>query len=194
MWRWIAIGGGVVVVGLAALLLGTGMLTPYLNPASTDATVTAAIPAATGSPSTGTVAAPPKASWATRCISGGRSDTPDCTVEQKVIVAQTRQLLAGLAVTVDHKERKPAMMLQVPVGLYLPAGVSYQFDNGTVQKLPLQTCDQSGCYAGTQVSDDLLQQFMTAQTMTVTFQGLNKQDVKVQVPIAGFAAAYDRVK
>lgn len=182
------------MVGLAALLVSTGVLAPYLDPA--DVSVTSPLPAAVGSASADGAAAatPAKASWATRCVSGGRADAPDCTVEQKVIVAQTRQLLAGLAVTVDHQDRKPAMMLQVPVGLYLPAGVTYQFDNGAAQKLPLQTCDQSGCYAGTPVSDDMLHELTTAQTMTVTFQGLNKQDIKVQVPIAGFATAYDRVK
>ena len=40
-----------------------------------------------------------------------------------------------------------------------------------------------------QASDDMPHELTTAQTMRITFQGLNKQDIKVQVPIAGFAAA-----
>lgn len=197
MWRWIAIGSGVAVIGLAALLFGMGVFTPYLDvtPPNTPRTSSSAldIPVASA-PTASAPVKPAQAAWVSRCTSAARSDAADCTIEQRIIVAQTRQLLAGISISVNHADRKPAMMLQAPIGLYLPAGVTFQLDKAAPQTLPLQTCDGSGCYAGSPVSDELLRQFQSGQTLTITFQNLNKQDIKVQMPVSGFSAAFDRVK
>jgi invasion protein IalB len=44
------------------------------------------------------------------------------------------------------------MMIQLPVGLFLPGGVNFQIDDGKLQALAIQACDLKGCYAATTVS------------------------------------------
>lgn len=58
----------------------------------------------------------------------------------------------------------------------------------------MQTCDNGGCYAGTPVSDELLKTLRSSQTVTISFQGLNKQPINVPMPLLGFADAYQKIQ
>lgn len=132
--------------------------------------------------------------WAARCVSAGRADVPDCSVEQRVILQQTGQLLAAVTVTLPHGSNKPTILVQVPLGLALDAGVVLKTDNHGPAKLRVQTCDQGGCYAATVMSPDFLKAMLTGKKLDVRFVGVNKKPVTVPMPLTGFGRAYGRIK
>ena len=41
----------------------------------------------------------------------------------------------------------PIVLVQLPLGLNLPAGAKLQVDDGKVTDLQIQTCENRGCYA-----------------------------------------------
>ena len=43
--------------------------------------------------------------------------------------------------------RAPVALVQLPLGLNLPAGAKVQVDDGKAADLQIQTCEQRGCYA-----------------------------------------------
>ena len=69
-------------------------------------------------------------------------------MEQRLFVQQTGQLVIVVSVRVPHAPRTPAMLIQLPLGLFLPAGIQLGVDDGATQNLPVQRCDANGCYAG----------------------------------------------
>jgi invasion protein IalB len=137
---------------------------------------------------------PPPANWASRCAAEGRQSAPDCSVEQSIIETKSRQLLMQIVVRVPPDTRKPVLTIQLPLGLFLPAGVTIRFDEGKPERFDVQTCDQKGCYLQMPVSNEMMAEMAKGKQMSVTFQNLGKQDIGVPVSLAGFTVAYDKIK
>ncbi len=129
-----------------------------------------------------------------QCTSASRGAAPDCAVNQRVLLANTGQLFAAITIRVPSETRKPVMMLHAPLGLYLPPGMSVAVGKGKPLTVPLQTCDNNGCYAGQPVSADLLKQFRNGEKLVLGFQNMNRQDIKVTVSLKGFTEAFEKVK
>ncbi len=136
----------------------------------------------------------PPPNWASRCASDGRQSGLDCSVEQSIIETKTRQLLMQVVVRVPPDTRKPVLTIQMPLGLFLPAGVTLKFDEGKPERFDVETCDQKGCYLQMPISNEMLQEMAKGKQMSVTFQNLNKQDIGVPVSLNGFMVAYDKIK
>jgi invasion protein IalB len=86
------------------------------------------------------------------------------------------------------------LLLQLPLGLNLPAGAKVQVDDRKVTDLQIQTCENRGCYASTPVAADLLAALKSGKQMKVAFQTMNKEIVTIPMPLGDFAAAYDKIK
>lgn len=136
----------------------------------------------------------PESGWRTSCAAADRSVALNCSVEQRVVIGETGRSLVNVMVRVDGAERIPALMVQVPLGLYLPAGVTILIDKAKPEKLDLQTCDGAGCYAGMALSDKFLALMIAGRQLSITFQDLAKQKVNVTMPLLGFSAGFQKIK
>jgi invasion protein IalB len=85
-------------------------------------------------------------------------------------------------------------MVQLPLGLNLPGGAKIQVDDGKATDLQIQTCENRGCYAGTPISSELLAAMKTGKQLKLSFQNLAKETITIPMPLADFAAAYDKIK
>jgi invasion protein IalB len=90
--------------------------------------------------------------------------------------------------------RAPVALVQLPLGLNLPVGAKLQVDDGKATDLQIQTCEARGCYAGTAIAPDLLAAMKSGKQLKVSFQNLNKETLTVPLPLADFAAAYEKIK
>ena len=142
-------------------------------------------------------AAPPaqqQDNWVSRCVASARQAALECSIEQRLIMQNTSQLVAAVTVRMPADTGKPVMMLQMPLGLYLPAGITIDIDAASEQRFELQTCDNNGCYAGAPVSDELLASMTRGQKLNLRFQNLNRQPITVSATLVGFTAAYQRIR
>lgn len=137
---------------------------------------------------------PEPSSWVSRCASATRQSAPECFIEQTVVLTKTGQLIASVTVRLPPTTNKPVMMVQTPVGLYLPAGIALQIDEAPPLRLVVQTCDTKGCYAGDQISPQLLETMKAGKRLSVIFQNLEKKDISVPLTLAQFAEAYQRIQ
>ncbi len=108
-------------------------------------------------------------------------------------MTKTGQLVASVNVKLPAETRQPVMMIQLPVGLFLPAGVNLQIDEGKPQPLAIQTCDLKGCYAATTLSPDLLGSMKSGKRFAVVFQNLSKENVTLAFGLSGFGDGYDKI-
>ena len=137
---------------------------------------------------------PPPTGWTTQCASTSRGPRPDCSAAQQIVMSQTQQLVASITVTVQGETLKPTILLRIPIGLFIPAGLKLDVDGAEVMSLELQTCDQTGCYASSLLSDALVNAFRRGETLGLVFQNLNRDTIRIPVPLAGFSAAFERIR
>jgi invasion protein IalB len=136
--------------------------------------------------------APPD--WIARCTSASRDAPLECAVEQTAVLTKTGQLIVLLNIRVPSDTRTPIAVVQLPLGLNLPAGAKLQVDDGKTSDLQIQTCEQRGCYANTQISADMLAAMKSGKQLKVSFQNLAKETITIPMSLADFAAAYDKIK
>jgi len=136
--------------------------------------------------------APP--GWVARCSSASRSAPLECAIEQSAVLTKTGQLIVLVNVRVSAETRAPVALVQLPLGINLPAGAKLQVDEGKMFDLQIQTCEQRGCYANTPIAADMLAAMKSGKQLKVSFQNLAKETIAIPIPLADFAAAYDKIK
>jgi invasion protein IalB len=129
--------------------------------------------------------------WSVRCDNEGQGLV--CKAVQTVLLAKTRQRLISVSISKPGKGKKAPMLLQLPHGLFNPAGVTVRVDKAKPQKLEIQTCDANGCYAGTTLTPDVLAAMSKGGRLGVVFQDLKKQNITVPVSLKGFGEAFKKL-
>jgi invasion protein IalB len=150
-------------------------------------------PAATPSPEQQAAQAPAPG-WISRCNSISREAPLECAVEETAVLTKTGQLIVLVNIRVTGDTHQPVALVQLPLGLNLPAGAKLQVDDGKVTDLQIQTCENRGCYANTPVSPELLTALKSGKQLKVAFQNLNKEIITIPMPLADFPEAYEKIK
>lgn len=108
---------------------------------------------------------------------------------------ETGQQLARLEIRVSSEEpRQPALLVHVPLGLSIRAGIKFQVDDAEPLMLDIQTCDASGCYAGNPIGPELLASLKKGNSVKVIFQNLQQNEISVGFSLAGFTANYSKIE
>lgn len=146
------------------------------------------------SPTPQAEAAPAPPGWIARCTSISRDAPLECAIEQTAVLTKTGQLIVLINIRVASDTRTPIAVVQLPLGLNLPAGAKLQVDDGKTSDLQIQTCEQRGCYANTPIPADMLAAMKSGKQLKVSFQNLGKEVISIPMPLTDFAAAYDKIK
>jgi invasion protein IalB len=172
-------------------------------PASGNAAKSQAAQTAPAAPAASNPATVPQASnasanqapgWTARCFSPARQSPLECTLEQQVIVQQTGQQVSFVSIRVPGDTKQPVMMVQLPLGLFLPAGLTLQVDEGKSQVVAIQSCDQRACYVGMPLTAELLDGMKKGQRLSLGMQSMNREPVTIAHPLGDFASQYQKIQ
>jgi invasion protein IalB len=141
-----------------------------------------------------TPAAPAQAGWAVRCSSPSRDAPLECAMEQNAILTKTGQLVVLVNIRVPGDTRAPVALVQLPLGLNLQTGAKFQIDEGKSADLPIQTCENRGCYASVPISPETLNAMRSGKQLKISFQDLGKETITIPLSLNDFSAAYDKIK
>jgi invasion protein IalB len=188
-------------VKLATLLavIAVGWFQPGFAQQAPKKTPAHPAPAAQPAPSpaeatANTQSQPGQPGWASRCTSPSRDAPLECAIEETAVLTKTGQLIVLVNIRVTGDTRSPVALVQLPLGLNLPAGAKFQVDDGKAVDLPIQTCENRGCYANLQIPADLLSALKSGKQLKVSFQNLGKETITIPMPLTDFTAAYDKIK
>ena len=181
---------------MTVTLASSGFSQAQQAPKAKSAPPAQAAPAPTPTPtSTPQAEATPAApGWIARCTSISRNAPLECAIEQTAVLTKTGQLIVLINIRVASDTRNPLAVIQLPLGLNLPAGAKLQVDDGKTADLQIQTCEQRGCYANTPIAADMLAAMKSGKQLKVSFQNLGKEVISIPMPLADFAAAYEKIK
>jgi invasion protein IalB len=154
----------------------------------------AAATPATPQPEAAPANTPPPPGWSARCTSVSREAPLECAIEQTAVLSKTGQLIVLVNIRVPSNTHTPVVLVQLPLGLNLPVGGKLQVDDGKDIDLPIQTCEARGCYASTPIAPELLTALKSGKQLKVSFQNMAKETITIPMPLADFAAAYDKIK
>ena len=191
-----SISKAAVLVALAALACVPPALAQAPKKAAPAAPAPTHTPAPQASPSPAEQqpTQPPAQGWVSRCSSLSREAPLECAVEETAVLTKTGQLIVLVNIRVASDTHQPVALVQLPLGLNLPAGAKLQVDDGKVTDLQIQTCENRGCYANAPISPELLAALKSGKQLKVAFQNLNKEIITIPMPLTDFAAAYDKIK
>ncbi|HXO68831.1 MAG TPA: invasion associated locus B family protein [Bradyrhizobium sp.] len=182
------------VLALGLTLPGHAQQPPKSKAPPKSAQTAPAPPAAAPADNATPANTPPPPGWAARCGSASRDAPLECAIEQSAVLPRTGQLVILVNIRVPADTHTPSALIQLPLGLNLPGGAKLQVDEGATTDLQIQTCEARGCYAGTTIAPDLLAAMKSGKQLKISFQNLNKETLTVPLPLADFAAAYDKIK
>ena len=186
----------VAILGFATTGLGQAQQAPKEAAKAKAASKAAQNTAAPATPPAEATPAPTpgQPGWAARCSSASRDTPLECAMEQTAVLSKTGQLIVLVNIRVPSDTHTPVALVQLPLGLNLPGGAKLQVDDGKTTDLQIQTCENRGCYAGTPISPELLAALRSGKQLKVLFQNLAKETITIPMPLADFAAAYDKIK
>ena len=128
--------------------------------------------------------------WALGCDDQGRN----CTLEQRVFVEGFGEApLVRMTFKVLDAEAKGQaarsiwVLVNVPLGVQLAAGLKLQVDPSPPLEVAYHHCHSGGCLVLFPLSSSLRKQLSAGQKAAVTFQMLDGRSVGVPVSLEGFA-------
>jgi invasion protein IalB len=148
----------------------------------------------TPAPSPSAPSGPAQPGWVARCSSPSRDAPLECAMEQSAVLTKTGQLVALVNIRVPGDTRSPIALVQLPLGLNLQAGAKLQVDEGKSVELPVQTCENRGCYATVPISPEMLNAMRAGKQLKIVFQDLAKETIAIPMSLADFSASYDKIK
>lgn len=134
--------------------------------------------------------------WMVRC---GRPDAqgPEvCEMQQQQVDSEDRTVMA-VAVGRVPGTSNVGLLILLPLGILLPAGVTMQIDGGAEVPLQVERCEREGCRIERIVEPDLLNRLKAGTKATVFFQAVDpqgkRQRLGVPISLLGFTAALNEV-
>jgi invasion protein IalB len=135
----------------------------------------------------------PANAWSVSCASGADATALECQMSQNLTESKTGQRVLTVTIRKQSKDGALAMLLALPHGLFIPAGASYQIDDGEKKTAAIQTSDQNGAYAAVPLSADLVRILKAGTNLNIGMESVTRNVVTIPVSLNGFSAAIDKL-
>jgi len=138
-----------------------------------------------------------------KIICTNKNAPKSCRIEQRLFLNKkvegnqknVGQLLNVSVFYVGKAERKPFIVLQLPLGVDLQAGMVMQIDKSRELKAPYMKCTNSGCEVRSLLNKDMLAQLKRGENLKVGFRPYgSKKTMVVNASLSGFTKAYSRLE
>jgi invasion protein IalB len=132
--------------------------------------------------------------WTVQCETlAGTPPQKTCRVVQGVRRQSQPNLVTQIAVVRPPKSETSRIIFQVPINVWLPAGVTLVYDSqSSPLAAPFKRCTPAACFADLDISDDTVKKFRTlTERGKLQFKDAAQKDVTVPVSFKGFGQAFD---
>lgn len=116
-----------------------------------------------------------------------------CFIFQDVVTQEDQQQVLLIAVGLEGEQRRPAVLLRVPLGLYLPAGLTLTAPGAEPLHVELETCLPEGCRGGALLNESMLNAMRRGDQARVTLTDLRQRELELPVSLTGFTKGFAAV-
>lgn len=131
--------------------------------------------------------------WVARCTIPQGAQTQSCAllqnIQQKTPDGQRRSLLA-ITVGYQGPNKVPTAILRVPLGIYLPAGLTLEFPGAKPVRIVLEICAPNGCVGAAALSPEMLDAMRKGDRGKVALQDNRRRTINIPISLKGFTAGF----
>ena len=120
----------------------------------------------------------------------GSSDKEGCVTSEE-IRADNGAFLTSLAIQEVSGEARRQLIVAVPLGMALQAGMLIRVDQERAVPAKFGTCLQNGCFSGIDVGNDLLAQMKKGQNLFITIRNAQGLALDLTAPLANFGKVHE---
>ena len=137
--------------------------------------------------------------WEVSCASPSSASTPAkdnkklCRMTQNHVDQKSGRTVL-LFTLVKGRTGRMNVIVSVPMGIYLPPGITISIDGSERFRLLFETCNQSGCHGGYELSAQTLGAFRRGLVAQHSFYTAKNNRVDIPVSLKGFSKAFSRLK
>lgn len=184
--------------GLRKLVAGLAIAAVWVGPAGAQQPPARAkagqpAPQAQAAPQPQAESAAPASAWAWRCSSSIKTKS-GCEMTQVIVDPRNGAPHAVITVMGASDGPSSVMIVRIPHGVYIPAGVTLAIDGAAPTPLPFQKSDQAGIYAALPLTDKLVADLGKGKSFKLAVQVTKGEDFPIVGSLNGFSAALERVK
>lgn len=127
--------------------------------------------------------------WILQCVGESLNDD-QCYITQNISIQKSGPRSVRVVVSFQGTDKKPLMIFILPLGILLPAGMTFNIDDGEKNKLPVRICLPGGCKVRVILDNKLMGALKKGKHATVTFlDGKTRKQVIVEISLNGFTKA-----
>jgi invasion protein IalB len=134
--------------------------------------------------------------WTVRCGRQNDKGPEVCEMQQQQTDKEGRTVMA-VAVGKVPGSSDLGLLIMVPLGVLLPAGVMLQIDSGAEMPLQVNRCERQGCRIELLLKSDLLTRLKSGSQAKVLFEVFDPQGERrrlgIPISLLGFTAALEQV-
>lgn len=108
--------------------------------------------------------------WIFNCRALSATETL-CFLNQTIAEAKSKRQIMSLTLRKVGPEKKLALIVNVPLGVYLATGIGAKVDEGEQFNLIWQTCNQQGCQAALSLDEAKKKALKSGKQLLVGFKG-----------------------
>lgn len=131
--------------------------------------------------------------WRIRCNSATGAPS-QCQMFQNVVVKETGQPILQMVVGYMQDVATPVGVITLPLGVYLPPGLTLKIDGGQTYELGYEICGRAGCRVRFSMDEALLSSFKKGNTIEIAFYNTVRKPIRVPVSLMGFTAAIGQLR
>jgi len=168
----------------------------WLFCAGAEATAQQAIP---DQPATNPVpASPPGAppgsqfygDWSRQCEALPNGQRPQCFLSQNVYLKQTKRRILYIAVGLFGAGQKQGAIVQVPLRLYLPSGLTFEIPDAKPIQIIIEVCLKIGCRATVQLTDQVIEAMKKGGRAVMKLRDSRRNQLNLPISLEGFAEGF----
>jgi len=131
--------------------------------------------------------------WLFECQALAANKT-SCLLSQTLIKKESNQRVLRLAISKSQQNSGFMLVSVMPLGIYLPAGVTVKTEKGIVIPMIMKACTKQGCIASTPLSKKHLRAIKAGKKLTVIFLANQATPITLPISLNGISAGLKELK
>lgn len=134
--------------------------------------------------------------WGYKCESPKGSNKKICFIFQRISSKEKDERIADATIAYLPNVDKPVMVITLPLGVFLPAGIKMQVDDAKddAVRAPFVQCIQDGCQARMQLETKMINKMKGGKKMIVAFLTPQQKQLAFPISLSGFTSAINSLK